>query len=355
MNILVYDIAAESSGALSVLNDFYCEVKACEAPHHWYFILGVPELKNTNRITVLNFPWAKKNWINRVLFDVFYGPSLCRKYNIDKVLSLQNIVIPRIGCPQILYMHNCLPFISYRFSLRENRLYWIYQNVIGRLVKRSLRKANTIIVQSQWIKELCSPYAKSEKIHVIWPKVSMVPTARYEDNLQNRRTFIYPATAQVYKNHRVILEACKRLSEMGVSDYKIIFTICETDNDISLGLMGIVKKYNLPVEFVGELKREKLFELYTKSVLVFPSYIETFGIPLLEARLAGMIICASDCPFSREILKGYDNATLFHHEDSMKLGNLMQGILDGKFIYHNCEEYIRKKVEESMVEVTLEG
>lgn len=42
--------------------------------------------------------------------------------------------------------------------------------------------------------------------------------------------------------------------------------------------------------------------MYAKSILVFPSHIETLGLPLLEARAAGCRIVASDIAAAREAL-----------------------------------------------------
>jgi len=60
--------------------------------------------------------------------------------------------------------------------------------------------------------------------------------------------------------------------------------------------------------------------MYAKSILVFPSYVESFGLPLLEAKLTGTYIIASDTPFCREILNGYDNVEFFEEMDYKKLG-----------------------------------
>ena len=67
------------------------------------------------------------------------------------------------------------------------------------------------------------------------------------------------------------------------------------------------------------MSREEVFERYTNSILIFPSYVESFGLPLLEARLSGTYILASDRSFSREILEGYDKASFFEADDCLKL------------------------------------
>ena len=73
-----------------------------------------------------------------------------------------------------------------------------------------------------------------------------------------------------------------------------------------------------------------MFDLYARSILVFPSYVETFGLPLLEARKSGTYILASDCSFSREILEGYEKALFFGETDYVQLGKYILSLNNGK-------------------------
>ena len=77
------------------------------------------------------------------------------------------------------------------------------------------------------------------------------------------------------------------------------------------------------VKFNGPISREDVFLNYTNSILIFPSYVESFGLPLLEAKMTGTIIIASDTPYSREILNGYNKAYFFNEMDYKELGNII--------------------------------
>lgn len=59
MRILVYDVAADSGGAATVLRSFYEEFSR-DTEHEYLFVLSVFELPETERIRVLNYPWIKK-------------------------------------------------------------------------------------------------------------------------------------------------------------------------------------------------------------------------------------------------------------------------------------------------------
>ena len=78
---------------------------------------------------------------------------------------------------------------------------------------------------------------------------------------------------------------------------------------------NIVKQNELPIEFVGSLTREQVFDFYSKSILLFSSYIETVGLPLVEAKMHKTPILVSDCEFAHEVLDDYQNVDYFNPFD----------------------------------------
>ena len=144
------------------------------------------------------------------------------------------------------------------------------------------------------------------------PNINMNNIGKYKQ--ANKITFFYPATAFFYKNHITILKAINYLNNK-ISNYEIVFTINEKENKCSKELKDYANKFNINVRFIGKMSRDKVFQLYEKSILLFPSYVESFGLPLLEARETKCPIIASDQPFSREILKDYDGVLYYKTDD----------------------------------------
>lgn len=335
MNILVYDIAASETGALSVLKDFHDEVLKTDKENRWIFAVSSPELPGAENVEIKRYPWVKKSWLHRLWFDYFTSRKLIRDANPGLIFSLQNLIVPHSKTPQIIYLHQSLPFVLYRFKFNEDRLLWIYQNVIGRKIFKSVKKAEKVIVQTQWMKQACVEKTgiPAEKIAVIPPAVDLSAISEYEDAPENRKVFFFPAGPFSYKNHMLILKACKRLKERGITGYRAILTLTGAENSYTENLKTYAGSEGLNVSFTGALKREETFSLYSKSVLVFPSYIETFGLPLLEAHTAGAIVLASDMPFSREILSGYANSYFFDINDDEKLSEYMEACISGEIKY----------------------
>lgn len=313
--IIVYDVAASASGALSVLNDLYTEVRNySDKSIRWTFVISTPHLEETENIKVIRTPWIKKNWLCRLFFDCFIAPKIIKDEKADKILSLQNTIVPNTHIPQVLYLHQSLPFVEYRFTLLESLLFWTYQNIIAKFIYSSVKKAEKVIVQTHWMKDACieKTQVSPDKMTVIPPIINIAPKKLFAYENMDIPTFIYPATPLIYKNHKVIIGACKQLINDGLTNFRVIFTMTGTENKLARQLYDEVEKYSLPIEFAGVLSRDGLFEWYSKAVLIFPSYIETFGLPLLEAKIHGTPVIAADTLFAREILDNYRNYDLFN-------------------------------------------
>ena len=69
--ILIYDVAAESGGALSVLNKFYEEFTNIEE-YESYFVVSVVNLNPCANVHIIKLPWVKKSWLHRLYCDYFY-------------------------------------------------------------------------------------------------------------------------------------------------------------------------------------------------------------------------------------------------------------------------------------------
>ncbi len=324
MKIMVFDVPAESGGALTILRQYFHEALK-DKENEWVFVVSKPQLKESENVKVLNYPWIKKSWFHRLYFDRFVAHKLVEKYEVDEILSLQNVVVPKIKVKQTLYLHQPLPFVEKRYSIIENLKFWVYQNIISKMIVKSIREADKVIVQTKWIMNAAIEKANVNRNKFILkqPELNIMINKIYEQKSDHKRLFFYPASGLSYKNHEVIIKACKLLKDKGIIDYEVIFTLNGNENKEIRKLRELVQREKLPVNFIGSLNINEVYEYYSKSVLIFPSYIETFGLPMLEAKMHQAPIFASDCAFSHEILDDYENVEFFDPFDSQQLQNLI--------------------------------
>lgn len=312
MRIMVFDVPAESGGALTILNQYH-DTAIKDKENEWIFVVSTPELKEADNVKVLNYPWIKKSWFHRLYFDNLVANKIVEKYKADKVLSLQNVIVPKVKVKQTLYLHQPLPFVEKKYVITENFKFWLYQNVISKMIYKSIREADKVIVQTKWIRDAAIDKAnvKKEKFILKQPELNITVNKLYSPDNQSEKLFFYPSSGLIYKNHKIIVNACKTLKDKGISNYKVIFTLNGNENKHIKTIKQIVTDNELPIEFIGSIDIDTVYEYYSKSVLIFPSYIETFGLPMLEAKMHESPILASDCAFSHEILDGYNKVEFF--------------------------------------------
>lgn len=319
MTIVVNDIAASTGGAMTVLRDFYTYV--CEHDHEnqWIFLLGKKYFEETQNVKIIPLPHIKKSKKNKLIFDLFTGRKYIHALQPDVVLSLQNIITFGLKVPQAVYIHQAIPFQTikrFSFFRSSERKLAVVQHLIGAVIKHSAKKSDSIIVQTDWIKnaicQMC--HLPQNRVLVSTPTVSRalpVDDARFDPT-----TFFYPTASGIYKNNACVFQASALLDKKNIV------------HSVTMTLPPEKNRGN--VTCTGRLPYEEVQKLYRKSVLVFPSYMESFGYPLAEARNAGTIVLASDTPFSRELLDGYENAYFFDPFRPEELAALMEKTATGE-------------------------
>jgi glycosyltransferase involved in cell wall biosynthesis len=163
-----------------------------------------------------------------------------------------------------------------------------------------------------------------EKIVVIPPAVTL-STDRGEVPLPplTPRPWIYfPASPAPHKNHDVLLRAFQSLLERG-RRASLLLTIRADDLDLD----SISPNTRANVHFLGTLSHaDARAVLCMSDVMVFPSLMESFGLPLIEALDAGIPVAAPDLPYAREVLG--DAGKYFTPTDATDLAAALEMLID---------------------------
>lgn len=341
MRIVVNDIAASSGGALSVLRDFYACVCEYDKENEWIFLLSEKFFDETENVKIIIRADIKKSPVKKILFDFFIGAHYISKLQPDIVFSMQNIITYGVKAPQIVYMHQPLPFQHikrFSFLKKDERSAAVKQRIVGRIIKDSVKRADHVIVQTKWVKEaVCRDCGvNQEKITICRPKSQL--TLKKNSNLSfNPSAFFYPTSEVLYKNNELLFKASERLTAKGYA------------HTVEMTIGTQYSKGN--VKCIGRIPYELVVEKYQASTLAFPSYIETFGYPLAEARQMGAIILAADTPFARELLEGYENAYFFSFDNAEQLSELMEKVIKGEIVRKANNESVEESKENSWVPV----
>lgn len=151
-------------------------------------------------------------------------------------------------------------------------------------------------------------------------------------------TFFYPSLPRVFKNFEVIAEAVKIIRESKDHMFKVILTLDGSENRYA---KNIFRKYShlTEIEFIGLKDREEIFSLYSETdCLLFPSKLESWGLPLSEFKIYNKPIISADLPYAKETLGDYRKVCYFNPDSATDLAHQMQDLLDGKIKYDISEK-----------------
>jgi len=312
-------IAASEGGALTVLESFYRYVRDFDEDNEWVFLLGSDLLEESAHIRSVVLPDVKNSWLRRFSFDLISGRRLIASLKPDAVFSLQNTYTYGVRCPQVVYV----PFqqtMNFSLRRRQERLWAVYQHVMGALIKQSIRRADHVIVQTQWMRDavLDQVGIANDRVESVLPDLEDLSAYAFDGTL-DAGAFFYPTSDAIYKNNDGLYAACRLLREQGVVDFKVTMTIDATSPEPNV----------IPI---GRVPREQVLAILSRTTLIFPSLIETYGLPLAEAKALGALVLAADLPYAREVLEGYENAYYFDPASPDQLAALMIRVITGSIV-----------------------
>jgi len=173
--------------------------------------------------------------------------------------------------------------------------------------------ANEFIVQTPSMKDALESLLQEINIEVangvvvkVLPLINAMPDIRNDlvlptNHKVRKSDFIYPASGEPHKNHKMLIDAFVILAKEGVFP-KLVLTIDEARfPGVYQYLKDKVEKFKLNITNLGFLDHHQLTSVYREtSCLLYPSLYESFGMPLIEAKQAGLPIIASELDYVRD-------------------------------------------------------
>ncbi|MEM4067920.1 MAG: glycosyltransferase [Candidatus Micrarchaeaceae archaeon] len=316
-SIIVNDVAASYGGALSILKQFLDELKVNPKAKDYNWIVFV----SNNLVNEYNSDHIKikkvntKAWLKRMWWDTFGIKKWLKRNEIEPKLaiSLMSVGFKFLDIPQIVYIHQPLPYGDFNyFKWFEWKLHF-YTWGIFKWMKWSIKKNSIIVVQTDWLKNAVQKKLGIKNIHVIRPDAKVY---EYNEKCQKKSLsgdLFYPATPDgSYKNHELLIhmlyELKKENYELG-NKIKLIFTFKPNTDKLTKYYYKLAVKLGVStnIKWIGFLNKDQMLQNYLNcDAVVFPSKIESFGLPLIESASIGKKIFVLDKPYAKDVLKGYN-------------------------------------------------
>lgn len=275
--------------------------------------------------------WAMRQLVQREALDLVFFPAVYSYFPVGGrfpvLVTFHDVIAETL--PHLIF-HN-----------RRSRFFW---NLKCRHAAR--RSARVITVSHASKRGLMDAFnLPDERLRVITEGPSEVfrtfrpdPTAEAQARQKhgigvNERFLLYVGGISPHKNLGALIEAfallAKEPSARGlrlvlVGDFRgDVFRTCHADLIAQAKAKGVESRVHFP-GFVPDGDLAHLF--HAAEAFVFPSYLEGFGLPAVEAMACGAAVAASDRGSLPEVVG--DAGLLFDPHDAAGLAGVLRRVLD---------------------------
>lgn len=334
--IVISAVNFVEGGPLSILQD--CLAFASEHLSDQYDIVVLvhrASLFNCPRLRFIEYLHSKRSWLARLYHEYWLFRPLSLELNPVLWLSLHDMTPNVVAQRRAVYCHNPAPF--YRLTLRDvwlepgfavfNLFYrWLYQI--------NIQMNDYVIVQQDWLRSRFENNFGLRNVVVAYPEFALPDTLVASDTIPEKNVcrFVYPAFPRVFKNFEVIGEAARILAGKGIEKFEVLLTIDGSETRYAQAIFEHYRNVK-PLRFIGLQSRQRVFDLYRSSdCLIFPSKLETWGLPITEFKSLRRPILAANLEYAHETVGNYSCARFFDPDNADELADQMLSVINSTFL-----------------------
>jgi len=339
-----------TGGALTIIQECVRYLNRYLSDEYIIYCLvhNVDSFKEFKNIKFLEFKAVRNSYFNRIKFEYFFCRKLSLKLKPYLWFSLNDMSSSSISEKRAVYCHNAAPFrkIVYSDLFFEPSLF-LFTVFYKSLYRINIYKNNYIIVQQEWLRSI---FMKTynlphHKIIVSPPKNEYYTGANITPgNIESDTyTFFYPTFPRPFKNIEVIGKAIKILGQRKNLNFTVIITMDGTENRYS---KYIVKRYGhlQGLRFIGLISKSEVYDLYNQTdCLLFPSKLESWGLPISEFKEYERPIILADLTYARETLGNYQKGVFFDADNPHQLADLMEQAILNKISFNQNFQVVSEK------------
>ncbi|HET9182427.1 MAG TPA: glycosyltransferase family 1 protein [Candidatus Angelobacter sp.] len=341
MKILISAVSAKMGGAANYMKEVAAGLARLNTGNEFIFLVP-PEKVETLRAI---FPGAEiiaseashTSFWKRIWFDQVTLPRILRERQIDCLFSTADFGTLKSPCSQVLLIRNPTYFFEMylrRFSSGrpwKERLQSLFRRW---LICQSVRAADVVMTPSQAMMDELRRWVDVPETKAFVNHYG-VNTGRFAglgpQSRRDGRTLLFTSLYTEHKSMRTLLAALEMLagSECPCKLLTTADPMWEGPPRTSIraeeaALFAKLRQQGV-IDFPGVVSDTA--SLYSRGdIFVYPSVVESFGHPLVEAMSAGLPIIASDMPINRELAG--DAALYFPPFDAAEFAKCIRAVLD---------------------------
>ncbi len=259
------------------------ELAQSSLPHH----VKTRLLPYTSPVSSVWNDWTMRGAISREGTDVMHFPA--------------NVGIGPSTARSVITLHdaiNLLPLAEIWRGHEKKPRTLVMMSYLHLLTKTSVRRADAVITVSEHARKAIIEAGKLDPARVVAIHSAPMPDFRRIDEAHViddvRRRHALPTSfvlADALKNPAALVRAWRRLPEPVRANRRLVF-FSRHPNPLPVVFEAVARGEAV---LLHRPSREDLMALYSMAdAFVFPSWIEGFGLPMLEAMVCGAPVIASD-------------------------------------------------------------
>jgi glycosyltransferase involved in cell wall biosynthesis len=334
MRVLIYAPAARMGGARAHILGLLPELAAI-APADEFLLLAQPDL--IAELPALPDSWRirseraqTRGFLGRLAWEQRALPRIAEQYSADVLLSFGAFVPLRSACPSVVEAGNALYFTRAYWQVlkREPVRLRVEEHARWSLLQASLRAAERVLTPTRAMRTDVVSRLPSlgPKVDVaVWGVAPIFHTLRWRPPTGD--AILGVSKHSINKEFDVLIAALPLLRRRwpGV---RLVLTGTVDESRWSRRSAALARQLGVldRVCFAGDVPNMRIPELIQQSrVLVFPTWCESFGMPLAEALAMGAPAVAADIPACREV--GADAASYYSTGDAYSLADCISDML----------------------------
>mgnify|MGYP003292520077 CR=1 FL=1 len=353
--IVVSGVTLRKGGTLAILRDAlaYLSELAAHGEYRVVALVHKRELCDYPNIEYLEMPHIVGGWLKRLWCEYVTMHRISKELVPIYLWLSMHDVTPRVEAKyQAVYCQTSFPF--YKWKWRDFRfdpkipLFALFTRLY---YKANVQSNKYLIVQQEWLRE-----GLSKMLNVPESKFIVAPPQRKVTDVipvpikKNGYTYLYVSTADCHKNFETLCRAAELLEqEIGKNKFKVVLTLKGNENKYAQWLYSQWGNID-SICFHGLMNKETLYGHYKAAdCLVFPSNIETWGLPIsefMEVNDGPMIL--SDLAYAHNTAQGGERVAFFKQDDAKDLKEKMRKAFEGDF--KEFEAIPKKELKEPKAE-----
>lgn len=334
--IVVSAVTLRKGGTLTILRQClaYLSDMAAEGSYRVVALVHRADLAHYPHIDYIEMPEIVGGWGKRLWCEYVTMHRISKQLApVHLWLSLHDTTPWVQAERQAVYCQTSFPFLKSKWQ----DLYFDHKIMLFSLFTRFAYRINIhrnryLIVQAEWLREGFSRMfgLPKERFIVATPDRNAPEAKADGTSTGDCYTFLYASTPDCHKNFETICRASVLLeNDLKDRRFKVIMTVSGKENRYAKWLhrrWGHVKS----LDFAGFMSKEMLYEKYAQAdCLIFPSRVETWGLPISEFAEFGKPMLLADLPYAHETSAGSGQTAFFDPQRADLLKKQMKRLIEG--------------------------